>query len=107
MEQSTNNAPRRGRPPKTVEFAKTHPHAFTESLADLEARVAQAEPGDWIETTPENMKTIFKRGLSGKLYGLYRGALLCELGNYETIEKEHAKEVDELLFPGISGKNDL
>jgi hypothetical protein len=63
---------------------------YQETMHEFMSKIATAKAvGDeWVETTPEIIKTIQPRGLGGAKFFCYQGVKVCEIGKIEEIEHE-------------------
>lgn len=95
--ETTTEAPRRGRPPKTPEYLETHAH-IGESFQEFEIRVLAAQPGDWVETTEDNIKKLNPLGLGGQKFFTYKNVKVCKIGDFKEIEKALKLEMEEAIF---------
>lgn len=81
-------------------------HTFMSKIA-----TAKAMGDEWVETTPEIMKTIMPRGLGGARFFCYQGVKVCEFGKIEEIEEECNLPMHKRMHPGdkveiLSGDGD-
>ena len=76
---------------------------YQETLGDFEARVASTPQGEWLETSPEIIKLITRGKGFSSVHGeavqhlCYKGVLVCEHGNSETIINKMNEPINNRL----------
>ena len=58
---------------------------------------------EWIETSPEIIKTVMPRGLGGARYFIYQGIKVCEYGQTESIVEECNTPLHLRIYPENKG----
>lgn len=78
--------------------ASAHEETMSEFLSKV--AVAQASGEEWVETSPEIINYINRKGLGGSEYFTYGnpGVKVCEYGKSEAIEKKESEQIGHRTF---------